>query len=207
MEQCFNSQGLTAAQFREQAVERLTQQRHLDARLATTAQHGTPASSPTIPERFHASHIFLSGHEKDKPERSNEMQAIEAELRAGTTSFEDLARKYSDDERTKLRGGDLGWFAEARMPVDFMLEVKPLEPGQISRIVRTKLGWHLIKLIEKRSAEQPNAASLTEEICAMQRNQQVSGVIEKFLQVLRSKSQITKPISGQLASISPAPIQ
>jgi parvulin-like peptidyl-prolyl isomerase len=110
------------------------------------------------------------------------MQTVVQQLQNGAT-FDALAAQFSEDERTKLRGGDLGWFATARMPEDFMAAVAKLKPGTMSGIVRTKLGWHVIKLIEIRPAAPVEFDDVKAEIVAMLANQEraqaVSAVLSK----------------------------
>jgi parvulin-like peptidyl-prolyl isomerase len=61
------------------------------------------------------------------------------------TSFGDLARRYSDDQ-SKTKGGELGWFKPADVMDVILAAVKNLKPGQISQVVRTKYGFHVLKL-------------------------------------------------------------
>jgi parvulin-like peptidyl-prolyl isomerase len=61
--------------------------------------------------------------------------------------FATLAREYSDDA-SKSQGGELGYFAPGEIMNQILDAVKPLKPGQISRIVRTQYGFHILKLEE-----------------------------------------------------------
>jgi peptidyl-prolyl cis-trans isomerase SurA len=74
------------------------------------------------------------------------------ELRAGA-DFESLAKKYSDDTASRELGGDLGWFRAGRMVREFDQTVFAMRPGEISPIVETSFGFHLIKLEKVRGAE------------------------------------------------------
>lgn len=76
---------------------------------------------------------------------------IYEDILAGTISFEEAARKFSDDRKTSVNGGKLGFFGinvydKAFEDVAFGLE----NNGDISAPVETKIGWHIIKRIEKR---------------------------------------------------------
>lgn len=75
--------------------------------------------------------------------------AVLSEAREGKKSFEDLAKQYGEDA-TKDKGGDLGWFGKGAMIPEFEEAVAKMEPGQISDLVKTRFGYHIIKLAEKK---------------------------------------------------------
>ncbi len=69
--------------------------------------------------------------------------------------FAELAMTYSEDGSAS-NGGDLGWFERDRMVPEFDSAAWSLEVGEISRPVRTKFGWHIIKLVDKKTEPGPN---------------------------------------------------
>ena len=71
----------------------------------------------------------------------------------GGEEFEDLARRFSDDTGSAERGGDLGWFRRGAMVRPFEEVVFNLRPGQVSGLVDTDFGVHIIKLERSRGAE------------------------------------------------------
>lgn len=74
------------------------------------------------------------------------------EIRAGA-EFETVAKKYSDDPASKDRGGDLGWFRSGAMVREFDQMAFALAPGQVSPIIETSYGFHIIKVEKVRGAE------------------------------------------------------
>ncbi|HEX7242571.1 MAG TPA: peptidylprolyl isomerase [Longimicrobiaceae bacterium] len=86
-----------------------------------------------------------------KSEARRKLEQALTELRGGA-DFEVLARRYSEDS-TKERGGDLGWFRQGQMVRPFDQVVFALRPGDVSGIVETVFGYHLIKLEKVRSGE------------------------------------------------------
>ena len=93
-------------------------------------------------EQVRASHILV------KTEK--EAQDILAQLKSGA-KFEDLAKKYSTDA-TAAKGGDLGWFSKGAMVPEFDKVVFGLKEGQLSGIVKTQFGFHIIKVTGVRPA-------------------------------------------------------
>ncbi len=79
-------------------------------------------------------------------------ESLEVQLRHGA-DFETLARRYSDDPGTRDRGGDLGWFRRGMMVQAFDRVAFNLRPGEISSIVETPYGFHIIKVDQVQPAE------------------------------------------------------
>lgn len=108
------------------------------------------------PEQVTARHILLKVPEAadaaQAEQRKQELEAIAARVRAGE-SFQELARQYSEDEGSADLGGDLPPFGRGRMVKPFEEAAFRLrEPGELSDVVRSQHGWHLIQLIEYQPA-------------------------------------------------------
>ncbi|HLC89823.1 MAG: hypothetical protein A3J65_00840 [Candidatus Buchananbacteria bacterium RIFCSPHIGHO2_02_FULL_45_11b] len=87
------------------------------------------------------------------------IQAIFEEIKIGQKSFAELARLYSQDI-TGAQGGDLGYFGRGEMLLEIENAAFNLEIGQTSGIIKTRLGYHLIKLEEKLTDESGNLAKV-----------------------------------------------
>lgn len=120
-----------------------------------------------LPPRFHAAHIFLAAPEDSPPEtvlaKQNLIQGIAVRLLAGD-AFPQLAAEASEDERTKSQNGDLGWFAAARMPPEFIAEVQKLKAGETSAPFKSHLGFHIVQLIAIEPAREMTFAEAQPEI-------------------------------------------
>lgn len=81
-----------------------------------------------------------------------EAEQVVEEIRKGT-DFEVLARRFSDDPGSKERGGDLGWFKQGQMVRPFEQVAFAMRPGDVSGIVETTFGFHIIKLEKARAGE------------------------------------------------------
>lgn len=107
-------------------------------------------------EERRASHILINTSE-DKAAAKIEIEALKKELDNGA-DFSDLAKKNSQDTASAVNGGDLDWVAIGEMVKPFEQALFELKKGEISGIVETQFGYHLIKLADVRSeAVQPLA--------------------------------------------------
>lgn len=112
----------------------------------------------TVPEsalQAHARHILVASPE--------EAEQILAQLHAGT-EFAELAQLFSLDPSTRPAGGDLGWFAQGTLTIPALEEVIfSLQPGQISDVVASELGFHIVQLIELEERPLPREAILAKQ--------------------------------------------
>jgi peptidyl-prolyl cis-trans isomerase D len=106
------------------------------------------------PEQVNAQHILVSVSETASPEddaaaRAKAQEALQ-KARSGA-DFAELVREYSDEPGAAERAGDLGFFGRGQMVPEFEQAAFSMQPGQISDLVRTQFGYHVIKLNEKRT--------------------------------------------------------
>lgn len=103
---------------------------------------------------YNASHILV--------ETEEEAQSLVTELEGGA-DFAELAKEKSTGP-SGPRGGELGWFGKGAMVPPFEEAVIALEVGAVSAPVQTQFGWHVIKLNETRTAEQPKLEDIRQEL-------------------------------------------
>jgi len=109
-------------------------------------------SIPEIPPSIDFSQILFKlkpGSIEDKiaKDRADSILSI---LRNSNGNFEDLARKYSDDQATAQYGGDLGFISRGDFIKDFEEIAFSLQKGQISNVIKTEFGYHIIQLIDRK---------------------------------------------------------
>jgi len=94
---------------------------------------------------------YLASHPEIDTDKKNRAKAEEVLKRArGGEDFAKLAQEFGTDG-TKDKGGDLGWFGHGEMDPTFEQATYALKPGQISDVVQTKFGFHIIKLEERKT--------------------------------------------------------
>ena len=124
------------------------------------------------PEQVRVSHILVK--------RKSEAKGILNELREGA-SFEKLAQKYSIDSITAAKGGDLGYFSRGQMIPAFEEAVFSLEEkGDISPIIETQFGYHLVKLTGRKKMEKKTQEEIDYEIRATIQNEKLERLMEKY---------------------------
>jgi peptidyl-prolyl cis-trans isomerase SurA len=105
----------------------------------------------TIPEKVTLYHIFQNPKAGDKLKKKFREKAVAIldSLLAGK-DFAELARKYSDDPGSAVQGGDLGFVKRGVFYPEFEKAAFKLNEGQISGVVESPVGFHIIQLLEKR---------------------------------------------------------
>jgi len=108
------------------------------------------------PGSIRVSHIMIFAQQGVSPEDTlrayDRIQDIYAKLQEGA-DFEDLAVEFSEDRQSAERGGDLGMIQRRSLPQDFEKVAFTLHPGEISDIVRTQFGYHIIKVTDTQPLE------------------------------------------------------
>lgn len=107
------------------------------------------------PEMVRARHILVKvnrdAKEEDRKKARERIGDILKRVRAGE-DFARLASEYSDDPGSKDKGGDLGFFPKGRMVPDFEKAAFSLKPGEVSDIIETPFGLHIIKVEDRKES-------------------------------------------------------
>ncbi|HYN04105.1 MAG TPA: peptidylprolyl isomerase [Vicinamibacteria bacterium] len=136
-----------------------------------------------------ASHILIkvkagdAGEGHPEAEAQTIAQGLLDQVKAGG-DFAALAKKFSEDQGSAQNGGDLGCFAPGRMVPEFDDAVFALQPGQVSELVKTSFGYHVIRLASKREATVLPLAQVKERIRASVTESKVRDLGEQKAQAL-----------------------
>ena len=107
-----------------------------------------------VENRVHVEHILFKTVGKTDAEIAEIRQKAEDVLKKAKSgaNFEDLAKKFSEDDGTKPKGGDLGWIVEGQTVPEFQQAAFTLPKGSISDLVKTQYGFHIIKVLDHEQA-------------------------------------------------------
>jgi len=106
-----------------------------------------------VPNQVHVQHIlFMTVGKTDAEveEIKKRAEDVLQQVKKGA-KFDELAKKYSEDPGSKDKGGDLGWIRQGQTVPEFEKAAFSLAPGQISDLVKTQYGFHIIKVLEKQT--------------------------------------------------------
>jgi peptidyl-prolyl cis-trans isomerase D len=160
----------------------------------------------TVPEERRASHILIKA-EKDAPAAEREKakakaQALLAEVRKNPAQFAELARKNSDDPGSAAKGGDLDFFGRGAMVKPFEDTIFKLKQGEISEVVETDFGFHVMTLTAVRGGQSKPFDAVRGEIDAELRKARAQArwaeSAELFTNTVYEQSDSLKPVIDKL---------
>jgi len=136
----------------------------------------------------HARHILIKSSELVSNEQAQVKLEIIRERALSGESFAELARSNSEDGSAK-DGGDLGWQNPENLVPEFVQEMDKLEPNEISPVFKSRFGWHIIQMIERKQ-EDNTEAHLMSQARKMIRKRKISEATETWLRRLRDDAYI-----------------
>jgi peptidyl-prolyl cis-trans isomerase C len=146
------------------------------------------------PEQVKASHILIkldpSADENQKAEAKSKIQAIQKKLKNGD-DFANSAKEFSEGP-SKVNGGDLGYFRRGQMVKPFEDAAFAMKPGEVSDIVETRFGYHLIKVTDKKPETTISHTEVKEKITQYLKQEKQNEKMQIYIQELREQAQITK---------------
>ncbi|NRT57240.1 SurA N-terminal domain-containing protein [Sphaerotilus uruguayifluvii] len=167
--------------------------------------YGENASRYEQPQERRASHILVkaeAGGPADARARAKaRAEALLAEVKKNPAGFADLARKNSDDPGSAAKGGDLDWFSRGAMVKSFEEAVFALKKGEISGVVESDFGYHVIQLTDVRGGERRGFESVRAEIEAEVRKslaqKRFAETAEQFTNLVEQEDSL-KPVAERL---------
>ncbi len=193
--------GLTEASYAESIKKRLSVGKLVQDEITkkisiSDAQvHEFYAANPgkfTRPEEVHTRHILIKveseADEDAKQAAKKKIDEILGEAKGGT-DFAELAKKHSEGP-TGPKGGDLGFTAKGQLVPAFEKAAFALKPGEISDVVQTQFGYHIIKLEERRGGEHVAENDIKEQIRTYLQSTKSREAVQEEMETLRKKGSV-----------------
>ena len=191
----------TTAQLRSEARAQMMIDKMLESELATTPA-ATDAEAKDYydqnPDKFtqgeavRASHILVMANEKADAAAKTKARAKIDDLLKRVKKGEDfakLAQEHSDDG-SKDQGGDLGFFGRGRMVPPFEQAAFALKPGEVSEVVETQFGYHIIKMAERKDATVVPYEKIQPKIVEFLNNQKKRDRVDAFIDEAKKRAKI-----------------
>lgn len=202
-------QGLTFDQYRAQLQEQIEKLRLVSMEVRAKVHvsetemrdyYTTNLAKYTEDESYHARHIFFKTGEKATPEEitisKTTALAVLKDAKGGK-DFAELAKKFSEDPAARKDGGDLGSFKKGDMQPELEKPILSLKPGEVSELVSTPIGFHIIKLEARNAGMTKPFQSVKTEIEEILYRKKSEERFSQWVKELRSKASIeTKELDG-----------
>jgi peptidyl-prolyl cis-trans isomerase SurA len=195
------ARGISFDEYKAQLKEQLERLRLISLEVRSKIQvskkeiqdyYAAHAGSFQVDEAFHARQIFFSipaGATEDQQKMIKEKaEKVLLEAKAGA-DFAELAKKYSDDPSAK-EGGDLGFLKKGELLPEFENALTTMKAGDVSGLIRTAAGIHIIKLEELRAGKQQNVDAAMREVEDLLYKQKSEERFSQWLDGLRKNASI-----------------
>lgn len=157
-------------------------------------------------EQRRASHILInapkSASAEDRAKAKQKAEALLAEVKAHPDQFAEIAKKNSQDAGSAPNGGDLNFFGRGDMVKPFEDAAFSMKPGDISDVVESEYGYHIIKLTEVKTPRTPSfeelRSKIENELQQQQAQRKYAEVAETFSNLVFEQSDSLKPVADKL---------
>lgn len=136
------------------------------------------------PEAREVRHIFMASLDHPDAEAKPIMEATLNSIEQGSTTFQAAAAAISEDPHSKAKGGNLGWMDRSHMPQDLVEKVFAM-PLNEPRMIKSKLGWHILEVTAKRDAKLRGFHEVKDEIALTLTTAKRAKAIAEYRDALR----------------------
>jgi peptidyl-prolyl cis-trans isomerase C len=161
------------------------------------------------PETVRASHILIMVPEDAKPDVAAEKEKLAKATKERITKGEDFAKvaaEVSEDPGSKAKGGDLDYFAKGSMVPEFEDAAFKLKIGEVSDPVKSKFGWHIIKVTDKKDAHTISFDEVKDKLIEYLKEAKKKAAVNELITDLRTKADakvLLPPLAKAPAAAAP----
>jgi peptidyl-prolyl cis-trans isomerase C len=196
------SQGLTEERLRAELSDQLLVQKLITTQILPSvivddqtakAFYDQNQAQMKQPERRHLRHILIRAEEKapaaDKAKAKAKADELLGRIKKGE-DFAKLATENSEDPGSKPRGGDLSWISPGQTVPPFEQAAWALKPNEVSPVVETAFGFHIIQMLERQDATAVPFDQVKRRIISLLQQQKTQQAVKERVAALRAKSQV-----------------
>lgn len=143
-----------------------------------------------VSEQVRAKHVLIATKERSDDEARKRAEEVRVKALAGV-DFEKLAEEYSDDPSARTNRGDLGFFGKGKMLPQFEEAAFALvNTGDISPVVKTRFGYHVIRLVDRKSARLRSFEEVRDGLVRQMQESYVNDRLQEYLSAIRNDKSI-----------------
>ncbi|MDP8242773.1 MAG: peptidylprolyl isomerase [Candidatus Hinthialibacter antarcticus] len=199
--------GATEEELRKDYAQQLVYQKVLESEVKEPAEPTDEACKEfydsnsqyfQTPEQVQASHILLMADEKatdeDRAKAKEQLTDIRKKIESNEIAFADAAKEFSKCPSAP-QGGDLGWFGRGQMVKPFEESAFGMKEGEVSQIVETQFGYHLIQLNGKREEGVTPIDEVKPQISAHLKNTEMQANVQSYIESLEKDAKVETVMS------------
>jgi peptidyl-prolyl cis-trans isomerase C len=145
-----------------------------------------------MPERTQASHILISADQKATPEDKKKAKEKAAAIRKRVAKGEDFAAvaKAESNCPSAAKGGDLGYFGKGQMVPEFEKAAAALKLGELSDVVESPFGYHIIKVMDRKPADTVKFAEVKDKIEDYLKSQKAQKPMTDYVDKIKKEAKV-----------------
>lgn len=201
-EHALKSQNVTLDSLKENVSKGITIQKYVATKIAPQAKvteqeekkfYQDNLKEMKVPEEFKVAHILIqvpkNATAKEKAAARAKAEAIDKKAKAGE-DFAKLAKENSDDTMSKDKGGELPWLAKGQTVPSFEKAAFALKPGQISDVVESPFGFHIIKMEGTKPPTTRTFDEVKDQIANLLKRRKIQKLIDSRVTDLKAKAKV-----------------
>jgi parvulin-like peptidyl-prolyl isomerase len=202
LEKALAADGLTLEAFKKDLEKRILRTKFVHSAVKVEQKAGEKelieffqnnVNQYRVNESYRPAHILFLILQEATPEQirgiRKKSQKVLERIKEGA-DFAKMAMEYSEDTSSSKEGGDLGHFKKGELLPALEKEAMRLQVGEVSGLIRTELGFHILKLLDRKGGEPPPFEEIKEKVQADYYEKELEKAYQQFLGKLKEKSVI-----------------
>jgi peptidyl-prolyl cis-trans isomerase SurA len=202
LEMALAAEGLTLEAFKKNLEKRILRTKFVHSMVKVEQKPGEKeltefflknVNQYRVNQSYQPAHILFLIPQEAAPEQIRGIrkkgQKVLEKIKEGA-DFAKMAMEYSEDASSRKEGGDLGYFKKGELLPTLEREAMKLQVGEVSDLIRTEVGFHILKLLDRKGGEPPPFEEIREKVQADYYEMEFEKAYQQFLSKLKEKSVI-----------------